>query len=153
VELGVSIRAPREGGDVISPINNSIFAGFNPRPPRRGRLLIDPKLYKPLEVSIRAPREGGDNEGSITIPRNRSFNPRPPRRGRRMTARELLERKVFQSAPPAKGATLWQILAQPLTVVSIRAPREGGDRTYRGRPGREDVSIRAPREGGDNTAI
>ncbi len=35
----------------------------------------------------------------------------------------------FQSAPPVKGATLVPLVKDGLIVVSIRAPREGGDKT------------------------
>ena len=34
----VSIHAPRAGGDTTKDINNMRLKGFNPRPPRRGRL-------------------------------------------------------------------------------------------------------------------
>ena len=39
---------------------------------------------------------------------------------------------IFQSTPPARGATLelWDLVA--LGRISIHAPREGGDRVHRG---------------------
>ena len=68
----------------------------------------------------------GDAEGYARHGRN--FNPRPPRGGR---PGESVVRWTggitFQSTPPARGAT--EIDAKPSVslVISIHAPREGGD--------------------------
>ena len=56
---GVSIRAPRAGGDVA------------PEDPGRH-----------IQVSIRAPRAGGDRPAPEDVGARHSFNPRPPRGGR-----------------------------------------------------------------------
>ena len=37
----------------------------------------------------------------------------------------------------------------PSKVISIHAPREGGDRGLEDHPGVKHISIHAPREGGD----
>ena len=56
---------------------------------------------------------------------------------------------MFQSAPPARGATGDSLLRGSTCDVSIRAPRTGGDtRQISVGPG-PLVSIRAPRTGGD----
>ena len=55
----------------------------------------------------------------------------------------------FQSAPPVKGATNSQGYRHLIFMVSIRAPREGGDGLECALVRVEFVSIRAPREGGD----
>ncbi len=66
-----------------------------------------------------------------------------------MTESTTVPAGMFQSAPPVKGAT-FKIGAGRLRLgVSIRAPREGGDRTQHAHPRALLVSIRAPREGGD----
>ena len=57
----------------------------------------------------------------------------------------------FQSAPPVKGAILFVWPSKSYTFVSIRAPREGGDRVAMKRGMIGTVSIRAPREGGDGS--
>ena len=36
-DQGISIHAPREGGDFPAPLHNSHYIHFNPRPPRGGR--------------------------------------------------------------------------------------------------------------------
>ena len=56
------------------------------------------------------------------------FNPRPPRGGRR--ARLGAGRKggrIFQSTPPARGATASTESSCQRQPISIHAPREGGD--------------------------
>ena len=58
---------------------------------------------------------------------------------------------TFQSTPPARGATAARHYNALSRVISIHAPREGGD--YMGvfeYEGLYDISIHAPREGGDN---
>ena len=56
---------------------------------------------------------------------------------------------VFQSAPPAKGAINFNVGPIYDAIVSIRAPREGGDAVAVPTNQTRRVSIRAPREGGD----
>ena len=57
------------------------------------------------KISIHAPREGGDY-----IKQNRLGVP-----------------AVFQSTPPARGATESSAQVQQYANISIHAPREGGD--------------------------
>ena len=56
------------------------------------------------------------------------FNPRPPRGGRPLGAAYKPPKAIFQSTPPARGATC-DALYGPylLRGISIHAPREGGD--------------------------
>ncbi len=57
-------------------------------------------------ISIHAPREGGDPRGGLHISHT----------------------GIFQSTPPARGATSVCASAIMLTpAISIHAPREGGD--------------------------
>ena len=121
---GVSIHAPRAGGD--PPGGRRVRPGrrFNPRPPRGGRR------------AARAP-----------APRCACFNPRPPRGGRRGRGREADDAR---STPPARGATPGVGAGGGGDHVSIHAPRAGGDVLIPFR--RRDlnqVSIHAPRAGGD----
>ena len=80
--FGVSIHAPRTGGDLSDASEVRSVHGFNPRPPHGGR-----------------PCPG------IAGWVHRRFNPRPPHGGRRgvMDSHYVLCR--FQSTPPARGAT------------------------------------------------
>ena len=146
----ISIHAPREGGDCAVAV-----------------------VFVQLLISIHAPREGGDDTTCARPSGNPHFNPRPPRGGRQISAVISNPLPAFQSTPPARGAT-WPfpkiaILAYgfqstppargatpaqppPLRpgVISIHAPREGGDfPVYRCHVGGGKISIHAPREGGD----
>ena len=80
--LGISIHAPREGGDLTAS-----RSGFS------------------ASISIHAPREGGDCLILWTRRCRRYFNPRPPRGGRPKINRYNVYNKGFQSTPPARGAT------------------------------------------------
>ena len=58
-----------------------------------------------IYISIHAPREGGD--GYVTW--------------------AGVRRMLFQSTPPARGATAVAPAHRPRRRISIHAPREGGD--------------------------
>ena len=55
------------------------------------------------------------------------FNPHPPRGGRLAITTMKHDDPVFQSTPPARGATHWTGRLLACTAVSIHTPREGGD--------------------------
>ena len=80
-----------------------------------------------LRISIHAPREGGDFG---YVPKEmcvENFNPRPPRGGRPLISAMFVSLRLFQSTPPARGATTFDIQVDDITGISIHAPREGGD--------------------------
>ena len=164
-------RPPR-GGRRASPPRPRPSPRFQSAPPARGATSMRQALDKIIEVSIRAPRAGGDaglqldaeDQGvSIRAPRAGGdyadiirvlypacFNPRPPRGGRPNARIDVHFLNLFQSAPPARGATASSAVRRERSRVSIRAPRAGGDVV----PGLDrvvacGVSIRAPRAGGD----
>ena len=125
----ISIHAPREGGDddVVS------------------------EMRRVWEISIHAPREGGDFRSVIALPARRNFNPRPPRGGRRIPAAVSAATYRFQSTPPARGATYSRDMTLQGIVISIHAPREGGDSSWLSTAeAPQQISIHAPREGGDS---
>ena len=103
-----------------------------------------------MAISIHAPREGGDPalHGMRCVPSN--FNPRPPRGGRQ---RDVAGRErayaAFQSTPPARGATSRSSAPCKYILISIHAPREGGDHGQHHQQRLRLISIHAPREGGD----
>ena len=80
---GISIHAPREGGDGSASDTCSCTPRFQSTPPARGATadMIDNTLTE--DISIHAPREGGDDA----------------------LMRYAKEHKIFQSTPPARGAT------------------------------------------------
>ena len=77
---------------------------FNPRPPRGGRLSQPAGIY-PYQY----------------------FNPRPPRGGRPIKTLNWRYKSIFQSTPPARGATILNENTPNGVKISIHAPREGGD--------------------------
>ena len=81
---GISIHAPREGGDDRAAVLCGRQLHFNPRPPRGGRLFAPVVAYRRNAISIHAPREGGDTASRGRCSRSGNFNPRPPRGGRLM---------------------------------------------------------------------
>ena len=103
-------------------------------------------------ISIHAPREGGDEKASPMDSGILLFQSTPPARG--ATANNPLrdvDHIVFQSTPPARGATVGGVDAQaPPRGISIHAPREGGDTGCRSILCYRRISIHAPREGGDD---
>ena len=84
-------------------------------------------LLTSLGISIHAPREGGDYAKPRTTSPTCDFNPRPPRGGRLSLTNSLSYVKIFQSTPPARGATRRNRDIHGNMTISIHAPREGGD--------------------------
>ena len=58
----ISIHAPREGGDIVAEVEKTIKEDFNPRPPRGGRPTYGTFFPRIIVISIHAPREGGDSK-------------------------------------------------------------------------------------------
>ena len=106
--------------------------------------------WQTVAISIHAPREGGDSPAPWRRSPAGYFNPRPPRGGRRGTWPAGLPPCLFQSTPPARGATCAVPVSHHAPAISIHAPREGGDEIIRLQSFCIEISIHAPREGGDS---
>ena len=79
---------------------------FQSTPPARGATRGSYVLVEGTpKISIHAPREGGDPAPSPSAGSPTYFNPRPPRGGRRGREIDYEVDGVFQSTPPARGAT------------------------------------------------
>ena len=127
---GISIHAPREGGDERHINGNLWFGDFNPRPPRGGRRKNAEVAYFDL-----------------------LFQSTPPARGATLDQRPVIIGDGFQSTPPARGATMVRHHYHRSLLISIHAPREGGDAPpVLGAPS-GTISIHAPREGGDTVEM
>ena len=97
---------PPARGATASDIGLSCkIPNFNPRPPRGGRQCPCKSCCHLLYISIHAPREGGDGIVTITPIKRQHFNPRPPRGGRLRCLNVKRGHNIFQSTPPARGAT------------------------------------------------
>ena len=150
-ETGISIHAPREGGDVFFALcRPSRTSNFNPRPPRGGAThpllpscpahtisIHAPReggdtqwvagVIPPAQISIHAPREGGDHAVGLYKQVNVQFQSTPPARGATLQHFTIHNGGQFQSTPPARGATLSVNHPAFIHCISIHAPREGGD--------------------------
>ena len=106
---------------------------FSIHAPREGGDRAESYLSCPSAISIHAPREGGDINEATTVYTD----------------------SVFQSTPPARGATVKVVPIPALCVISIHAPREGGDvKNYNVDVcANNEISIHAPREGGDTECL
>ena len=105
-----------------------------------------------VKISIHAPREGGDLDTLYQLFYLRRISIHAPREGGDATPASSDRRAcVFQSTPPARGATEAVSCAYETLVISIHAPREGGDAIDTGTiQAAQVISIHAPREGGDS---
>ena len=151
---GISIHAPREGGDQECVRQHDLRTyHFNPRPPRGGRhntthCVVCQEDFNPRPprggrrgypgchgmdrpISIHAPREGGDRYTPQSTAYLQDFNPRPPRGGRPPWGWSPCRTTGFQSTPPARGATTAFGERRGRSGISIHAPREGGDQERR----------------------
>ena len=128
-----------------------------------------------FSISIHAPRKGSDCFRSVHALPPPNFNPRPPQGERQLLQVRSKWRIIFQSTPPARGATdVWRCLRlhSPISIhaprkgsdvneylltalgsISIHAPRKGSDCPERSRSSRQfRISIHAPRKGSDHLA-
>ena len=123
---------------------------FQSTPPARGATNRLDGVANGAAISIHAPREGGDR---LPCPQSGSsfdFNPRPPRGGRPLPHIRFIQPSIFQSTPPARGATLSGDMCLHLPGNFNPRPPRGGRRLSALRLDLGIViSIHAPREGGD----
>ena len=78
------------------------------------------------------------------------FNPRPPRGERRVVSMSIAPSTLFQSTPPARGATHIAGSLLPWLSISIHAPRKGSDFAFQSHSQQiATISIHAPRKGSD----
>ena len=168
---GISIHAPREGGDGVADAGEPPGVIFQSTPPARGATGATQKGLTSAAISIHAPREGGD---CLFVSLSRTlnhFNPRPPRGGRRCEIVSRLAVSEFQSTPPARGATTKGVADMACNLFQSTPPARGataggradGDvRRFQSTPPARGatqrhyslplstfISIHAPREGGD----
>ena len=81
--------------------------------------------------------------------RSRNFNPRPPRGGRLDGTKVQLRLNLISIHAPREGGDIRPAAARRSMPISIHAPREGGDGTNEKQRLFAIISIHAPREGGD----
>ena len=119
--------APPARGATFGHDHATAVVKFQSAPPARGATQRFCPLWGRRHVSIRAPRTGGDGSTGPRTCRTDRFNPRPPHGGRQSSRLDSASSSTFQSAPPARGATILEASRSTVSKVSIRAPRTGGD--------------------------
>ena len=101
-------------------------------------------------ISIHAPREGGDMGLATTSMAGTLFQSTPPARGATAAyAAGSVLQLYFNPRPPRGGRRGSGLIQAFLILISIHAPREGGDERDLDGDVYRDISIHAPREGGD----
>ena len=146
----ISIHAPREGGDHGGRKRHDFPHKFQSTPPARGATLPRDWSDPRAGISIHAPREGGDCQTG-RVPADQCISIHAPREGGDWIVLGVYRFfGLFQSTPPARGATLCKCCNCELYCISIHAPREGGDYSTPDAAALTPISIHAPREGGDH---
>ena len=103
-----------------------VITRFNPRAPCGARQRKMVAIYK-QEVSIHAPRAGRDLRAYPPQTCSICFNPRAPCGARPVAADDFVDRYLFQSTRPMRGATPRIRAHKVLDYVSIHAPHAGRD--------------------------
>ena len=107
--LAISIHAPREGGDYVFAPGLPSFFDFNPRPPRGGRRPRRRKGLKLRNFNPRPPR-GGRPDGETYWKDKNTISIHAPREGGdQQNTHSQQQDRLFQSTPPARGATVKHI--------------------------------------------
>ena len=124
----ISIHAPRVGSDRVGLFTSHLPLYFNPRSPCGERQPKADPAPVATPISIHAPRVGSDRkEAWNNFISTRNFNPRSPCGERPAIQKEAERWKVFQSTLPVWGATIYDILGNVFSHISIHAPRVGSD--------------------------
>ena len=146
----ISIHAPREGGDWQSAETPDSINIFQSTPPARGATRNDHRWAVRHRFQSTPPARGATACGqNPCFPAG--FQSTPPARGATQCFQmHRLPQPEFQSTPPARGATFFLANALIENLISIHAPREGGDNNHNNSRKNGKISIHAPREGGDH---
>ena len=130
-QLGISIHAPREGGDDITLSNTLKAQEFQSTPPARGATRKSSIVFSCI-----------------------GFQSTPPARGATVLGGGVALEPGFQSTPPARGATtVHDIVDGIYHNFNPRPPRGGRPCRHRHNLCCKRISIHAPREGGDFAMI
>ena len=124
---GVSIHAPRTGGDPADDQAKKEEGSFNPRPPHGGRRCAVGAASSSLYCFNPRPPHGGRPYATPFANFSITFQSTPPARGATSSGRSAISITEFQSTPPARGATSSSSPPVVSAGVSIHAPRTGGD--------------------------
>ena len=148
----ISIHAPREGSDAMTPGHFVQNGAFLSTLPARGATRIFKSSVRPFFISIHAPREGSDRGTALLYLHASHFYPRSPRGERPDVLCGLKASRRISIHAPREGSDTCFHLYSMNTPISIHAPREGSDLGRVSSALRRIISIHAPREGSDALA-
>ena len=123
----ISIHAPREGGDIRDAIATAYYITFQSTPPARGATRNDQQANMDGVVFQSTPPARGATSQQTRRFSLLVFQSTPPARGATLMMSILRSMLEFQSTPPARGATRIKARFKLFVLISIHAPREGGD--------------------------
>ena len=127
-----------------------LFIYFNPRPPCGGRLQTRRSAAQYLKFQSTPPVRGATNTAKSADGRRDDFNPRPPCGGRRQPAPEAYSRGHFNPRPPCGGRLSRRFLRRrSCSDFNPRPPCGGRPNATAGYLTAPVISIHAPRAGGD----
>ena len=122
---GISIHAPREGGDIKLSTRSTPSSVISIHAPRKGGDLLTPPFpIDPQHFNPRPPRGGrhpvpGGGDGTD------NFNPRPPQGGRRRPSAWPTPRADFNPRPPRGGRPDVPPISCAYVDFNPRPPRGG----------------------------
>ena len=100
---------------------------FQSTPPCGGRQILDITEATGDSISIHAPHSGGDPAYPTSHGASSYFNPRPPCGGRLPPVAKCRRQPHFNPRPPCGGRLDLRLPGQLQPLISIHAPRVGGD--------------------------
>ena len=112
---------------VTLPVYADFDALFQSTHPVRGATEAANVLFLVRDISIHAPRAGCDLTAWFSLTIIKDFNPRTPCGVRPVGFVSLFRGLLFQSTHPVRGATYSEFGFNPLSQISIHAPRAGCD--------------------------
>ncbi len=113
------------GSDLASRLTISDTARFQSTPPAWGATQVDYAVCGHIQVSIHAPRMGSDIEISTALNAQGGFNPRPPHGERRDIDRDYLRAICFNPRPPHGERPSWARAKEPWPMFQSTPPAWG----------------------------
>ena len=125
--ITISIHTPREGSDLVLPLEQLPDANFYPHSPR-GERPINKQVYSILYSFLSTlPARGATGVTVVDYRGAVKFLSTLPARGATGERRSGLQRRQFLSTLPARGATRHRRGRRAYLRISIHTPREGSD--------------------------
>ena len=133
----ISIHALREEGDFLLsflPLSRVLFQSTPSA--RRATVVLSTVGQKTTYFNPRPPRGGRRRSPHATMSFSHYFNPRPPRGGRLVAGDRIRGRRLFQSTPSARRATVSALARASSSFYFNPRPPRGGRPIWQAYQGR-----------------